>query len=346
MFNRSQINTLGVLYHRPDNLFSSLPIEALLQILKYGDESEHRTALEQLLEHIVYNRVAATDEALTKAPHLLLYAGNVTTPSGDHVIRVTPYECALGTGDPKMVRVIRKHFVMLEPEQHEQARQYARYHHHIKQMGKEESYQFEKLFEAILNKKTAEKEIRSVLNAPTQSGNSAIAKKIGQFRADFAPKTIKRGMHFNYRNLLEALKPVSGFTEYQHTQVTKEERVKLMLIWRQIAGYLMRLMPACDQIAWKTSIASIYELLSKGKLDQIPSGDQKHIITHAATKDGLGYQYAHDIYGDTSEQYRFMKPPRVSASFYEYVKQKRELLLAEKEQQNKKTNKVFKKTQS
>lgn len=331
MLNRSQLNTIGVLRRRPDTFFSSLPTELFIELLKEADTANKETSakITTLLQHIVECRPKKVKEILDESPDLILYAGNVTTPAGNIILRVTPYECALGAGDPEMASLIRMYFDHVEKDDRERARQYSRYLRHIKKMYQEdESYSFKNLFKLILSKKTSTEEILSVLNHQADE-NSRVAKQIAKFRADFAPKTITTGMHFHYQNLYPPLKYTSGYIPNKKNNTRDAEMLKLILLWRQVAGYLMLIMPACDQLTWQAGIATTLKEMELNKQALLPNEKSLSATHRTQSQTGLGFDFAYDIHGDTKEEYRFMEPPGVSGIFTQYIKAKQKLLLAE-----------------
>jgi len=64
-------------------------------------------------------------------PKLIVSSSNTVTPSGLIVRCVTPYECALGAGDPEMAGMIAKYFDQFTNGSEEKEKQDAKYRPHL-----------------------------------------------------------------------------------------------------------------------------------------------------------------------------------------------------------------------
>lgn len=158
MLNRTAIESI-LLFRMPredreSNFFSKLPGELIYAIERYSRAPQH--AVVTLLHHIAYGNKKEVQLMLETTPSLVLAAGDVVTPSGYLVLRVTPYECALGGGDPDMAELIGKYFLKTPEAQDEKARQYARYRPAIDKLLNQTPYALNWLIEMITTSAAAD----------------------------------------------------------------------------------------------------------------------------------------------------------------------------------------------
>ncbi|MCL5272644.1 MAG: hypothetical protein M1486_04985 [Gammaproteobacteria bacterium] len=205
MITRDQIYTMLMMNKGSDTFFSALPIELIKQISDYGQNpnSEIATAL----KHAAYARKEDVEALLTlldKNSRLLLEAGNVQTPGGDEVRRVTIYEFLLGAGDAELAGIVQDYFAKIDNGEQERVRQYERYRLHIEGMLTQKPYDLEPLIELI--KKATPEQVTALLNKD-MTGTDDLCKAFIQFRKDWAPKVLSKPcMHYNYASLKHAFK--------------------------------------------------------------------------------------------------------------------------------------------
>ena len=111
MLSREHIHTLIQLRHCKGNFFSKLPGELIEEIIDVEPVSNSDIA--KALHHAAFARQEDVDallEMLEANPRLLLEAGNVITPGGDELRRVTIYECLLGAGDYALAEMVQGYF--------------------------------------------------------------------------------------------------------------------------------------------------------------------------------------------------------------------------------------------
>jgi hypothetical protein len=81
----------------PENLLFKLPSELMREVNEF--ESPPSAALTTLLNYVAHGNQAKVKEILDTTPQLLREAGNVVTPAGNKMLRITPLECAISGGD-------------------------------------------------------------------------------------------------------------------------------------------------------------------------------------------------------------------------------------------------------
>jgi hypothetical protein len=160
---------------------------------------EPQSDIAKLLRHIAYGNLAAAKAMLKADPRLVLQAGHTETPSGLMVLHTTPLECALGAGDPEMAMMIAKYFDsrIIVGGATVREEQFARYHQHIEEMFNPEKnppYNFTLLIETLMAAQP--EDVMAALNCD-MSRECVLRVVLEQFRKDFTPGTITRGMHFN-----------------------------------------------------------------------------------------------------------------------------------------------------
>ncbi|CDZ76348.1 hypothetical protein BN59_00616 [Legionella massiliensis] len=203
MITREQIYTMLILRRRKGTVFSNLPTDLIKEISDYGQNPN--SAIAKVLTHAAYARqedVKALLEMLDQNPSLLLEAGNVQTPGGDEVRRVTIYEFLLGAGDDELAGIVQSYFAKIDNGEQEMIRQYERYRPHIESMLTQKPYDLSPLIELI--KKATPEQVTALLNKD-MTGDNELCKALSQFRKDWAPRVLtKPCMHYNYASLQHA----------------------------------------------------------------------------------------------------------------------------------------------
>ncbi len=201
MLSSEHIHTLIQLRHREGNFFSDLPCDLVKEIKNVKPESNSDIA--KALQHAAYARQEDVDallEMLEDNPRLLLEAGDVITPGGDEIIRVTIYEFLLGAGDYELAEMVQRYFAEIKDEQGEpieaaqeqRIRQYERYRPHIEGMLTQEPYDLSPLIELI---KQASAEDVDALLKKDMAHESVLRDAIVQFRKDWAPRVLINTQH-------------------------------------------------------------------------------------------------------------------------------------------------------
>src|ERR1700722_19776554 len=150
MLSTNQINALLALHKRGDTLFSTLPTELIKEISAFGQNPNSDIA--KALHYAAYARKEDVIQLLAMLeanPSLLLQAGNVTTPGGDEIRRVTIYEFLLGAGEYELAKMVQDYFSAIEDGELQKIRQYERYKSHIEGMLTQKPYDLTSLIELI-----------------------------------------------------------------------------------------------------------------------------------------------------------------------------------------------------
>jgi hypothetical protein len=298
MLNRSQIYTLLILRNRGNNIFSGLDNELICHISDFGQDENNSAAT--LLHQVAYGNEKNVKAMLDANPRLVLAASNVVTPSGLTVMRVTPYECALGAGDPEMAELIGAYFSQKEIEngEKEKTEQYERYRSAIKSMLRQKPYDLGWLID-IIKQSSATDVVAALRN---RAHESLLRDALVKFRNDLKPgKMTKAGMHFNYSSLEHAY----DLYEREFYNLTNGDNYdKCRLVWRQLIGYEMRNLPECDRRAFarslydevvknKESLKKSFKFINDFGDFPVTAGDDSH--------SGLGFDFAMDIFGYSSQ---------------------------------------------
>lgn len=298
MITREQIYTILMLRKRGNNFFSNLPMELIVEISDYGQDPNSDIA--KALYHAAYARqedVAALIKMLDTNPRLLLQAGNVITPGGDEIRRVTLYEFLLGAGDYDLAEIVQGYFSEIENGTQERLHQYERYKPHIEGLLTQKPYDLAPLVELI--KKATPQEIAALLNK-NFTGENDLCKAIIQFRKDWAPRVLlKPCMHYNYASLQHAFKLLDD----EWSNLYKESGHnfdKINLVWCQLIGFEMRRLPGIDRCVMAQGL--YYAIQEKQFVNRSYSfkndaGVTVPITTVDDSLDGLGGDFALGILG-------------------------------------------------
>ncbi|HFD2276158.1 TPA: hypothetical protein ACF2P2_002989, partial [Legionella pneumophila] len=289
MLSRDQIETLLLIRKREGTILynTRTPKPIINLISNIGDVPNSDIAT--LLHHVAFGELEQVKGMLEKNPRLLLEAGNVEDPAGNTIVRVTPYECALGAGDDEMAGMMDEYFKKFEGGDKARLKQYARFKTGIEQMLDEKNaFDFGPLLQIIIESKN--EDVTAALNLDFNH-HSPLQHVLEDFRKHFLPREIHRGMHFNYATLLKA------FEVYDKAFDTliKAGRSydKCDLFWRQVIGYIQRGLPACDRQAFAQGIFYINE--KKEKLQRHFNfrfvGCSFPITSAVDSCSGLGYEY-------------------------------------------------------
>lgn len=319
MFSRDQLKTFLLIRKRQGTfLFNTRlpkPLIHIISTINYKPNSE----IAQLLHSVAHGDFKSVKCILEINPRLLLEAGDVTDPAGNIIKRVTPYECALSVGDPGMANAIHEFFSKIEGLDggKEQVRQYASYQHSINHMSNQQAdFDFNRLFQIIKDSSSQDIEEELKIHNFDPDYQGTIPKKdkitlrqaLEMFRKHFDSREILNGVHFNYANLLEAMRILKFECQYGGVWwgSDKDRYKKCDLFWRQVIGYIQRALPACDRQA----LAQDFTKIAHDEKELEPSFKFNHdnyalhfygISSYPVTagdqsRQGLGYEFA--IWGD------------------------------------------------
>ena len=301
MITREQIYTMLMMKKHGDNFFSALPIELIKEI---SDCEDPNSEIASALKHAAYARKEDVDALLAlldKNPNLLLQAGNVQTPGGDEIKRVTLYEFLLGAGDYQLAGIIQAYFDTIDHGEQERIRQYERYRPHIEGMLTQEPYDLVPLIELI--KKATPEQVKALLNKDMTDEND-LCNALIQFRKDWAPRVLtKPCMHYNYASLRHAFELLDS--EWGNLRTASNDNDdKINLVWRQLIGFEMRRLPGIDRCVMAQGL--FYVIDQKATVARTYTGG---VMTFPVTGaddsiDGLGGDFAVNIYGQAMEDPR------------------------------------------
>ena len=307
MLTREQIYTMLMLRKREDNIFSVLPDELICHISDFGQDS--KSDITKALRHAAYARkddIAKVVEMVKANPRIPFEAGNVVTPGGLDLRRVTLYEFFLGAGDPDAAQQIEPYFAKIENGENERVRQYERYRPHIEGMLTQTPYNIASIIDII--KRASADDVTAMLNKDMKR-ESVLRDALIQFRKDFAPgMLIKPRMHYNYRSLLHAfdmldgewsnLFRVSGNNYYHQYRVSGNNHDNTRLVWRQLIGFEMRRLPGIDRCAMAQGLFYVKDQNEVKRTYKFKNGAGDFPITgFDESLDGLGGDFAIDIIG-------------------------------------------------
>jgi hypothetical protein len=260
------------------------------------ENGEPVSEIGRLLKYIAYGNPAAAEKMLKKNPRLLLQAGDVVAPSGDLICRVSPYELALCIGDhhPDMIPMIAAFFAhpSIEGGEAERKIQYARYKNDIDNMLKQKPYDFSWIIEII--KASTPDEVTAALNKDIEYGG-VLCDALAKFRQEFSPRIVTKGLLFNYATLHEAFKVLADNVTTLYASNGKDD--KCNLVWRQLIGRIVDLLPACERQAFATCY------LSEDKSTLERSFKFKHgagnfpFATNDESRSGAGWDFSCDVFG-------------------------------------------------
>lgn len=201
-----------------------------LRLVAYGELEEVQAMLEK----------ANQRQGTLPLKNLLLIHGTAVTPAGLTVKHTTLLECALGSGDPEMIELIKSYFSRFKGGENEKEKQLARYRACIEDMENQKPDDLSWLFYTI--KKASNRDVFEELktgNDYDPSYKSTLREVLNKFREEkLDPKVrtiTKPCMHCNYQNLQAAYDLFNAEWTELTDEITNE---KCYLIARQVIGFL------------------------------------------------------------------------------------------------------------
>lgn len=247
--NRQLLKTMLLSLNRTSNtLFQQpLPTSILNRICSID--------IETLLHAVIYSDIDRVKEILKLNPALLLQCADIEDPAGNRIQRVTPLECALGTGDYKIIVLIGHYFNHLDAGEQHQLQQYKPFQPLLEALHTGQSkpdFDFDALSETI--QMASLDDIQTALHTPMHDNNnqSPLHKQLNTFKQHLSPRIIMHGLHFNYSNLEKALMIYQS--ELDPTAHTHIHHRRADLFWEHIIAPLYRQLPICDQNAYAKRI--------------------------------------------------------------------------------------------
>ena len=324
MLSRDQLFTFFALQQCSESFVSTLPNELIM----YIDEWVVSSDIDQALLHAAYARKEDVDSLLVmldKNPSLLLEAGDVITPGGDEIKRVTLYEFLLGAGDSGLAMRVQEYFSRIDHGEDERVCQYERYRPYIESMLTQQPYDLKPLIELI--KKATSEQIRALLNND-MTGEDDLCKALVQFRKDWAPRVLtKPCMHYNYASLQHAF----TLLDRERRNLYKASNCnydKINLVWQQLIGFEMRRLPGIDRCVMAQGLYNVIEQKeSVARTYTFKVGGMAAATFPVTVADdcinGLGRDFAVTIHGwATSRSLTLRGMPRVPVAFGKFMSNK------------------------
>jgi hypothetical protein len=252
----------------------------------------------RLLRHIAYGDLQAAKAMLKVNPRLVLQASHVETPSGLKVMHTTPLECALGAGDPEMVKMIAPYFEAkgIDGGMAVREKQFARYRMHIENMMTQEPYDFTLLLHTLMQASPAD--VAASLNND-MTHDSALRDVLTQFRKDFTPLTITVGMHFNYKHLLHACEVYNQNFDILHSYGHNYDNNRLFCC--QVIGFIQRSLPAIDRMMFAQGLDNVEEEMNaeikRSFQFKFSTPNFPVTVPDHSSLSGLGFDYFAGYYG-------------------------------------------------
>lgn len=313
--------------------FSRLPKDIFDEIDKIHYDPSRESLIGTLLHHVAYAAKEDIDlikDMLEANPELLLWASDAVDPAGNTIPRVTPYQFALLAGDDYLAEIIAPYFEKLgERGRVALAAQNAECKRDIDRMQTPDiarDYQFDDILKAI--KEASPEAVRAALACQFNESEYPLHAALAQFRQHFVPREITAGMHFNYNDLQAALNVYE--TEFNNLNNGSCDKYtnKSVLFWRQIIGYIERLLPACDRQAFGQGIYYITqedETLKRSFNWRCDDGAFPHTVDDSSYS-GLGYRAACGRWGGGMGEWAAWQTVR-RVELYEYYVNRKNIKL-------------------
>ncbi|STX27954.1 Uncharacterised protein [Legionella beliardensis] len=309
MLDKKQSITVLMIKNRRfehNNPLGWLPQEICAHIINMGYDRDSNSDIGKALQHAAFARTEDVKALLTllkENPSLLLQSGDVKTPGGDEVRRVTVYEFLLGAGDYGLAKKVEGYFAKINNGEQERVRQYERYKPHIDSILNQKPYDLSALIELI--KKAPPKEIMALLNKKATT-ETELGRTLLQFRKDWAPRVLNEPcMHYNYASLMHAFE-ILDRERAELYKTSGNNYNKLDLVWRQLIGFEMRRLPGIDRCTMaqgihyvidKKDIARTYKFRGGGAMKEFP------ITNKDDSLNGLGADFSVNLFGTGLDYY-------------------------------------------
>lgn len=266
-------------------------------------------AAKKVLQHVVLRDNHQALKMIAANPRLLFIQASamdyaLAEDGSRRTITGSPYQAMLGAGDFFMLKAVDAYIDKVTDGRTIALEQFLQQFPHGVQ-GAKSTYDFS----ALLNAISRETFVNEKLNAQTKAA-------LKKFRDDFKPKEITTGKHFDLHLLVNAINIYDDkFTEWSIS--------KLSLFWRQIIGYLQRMIPACDAPLFCTDIYIHDDTEASQTLMTLLNGDAFFPsinkpnsglgFTHAIHSGGAWLWSGHVIIRDTVNEYMARKDASFSA---------------------------------
>ncbi|EKD70420.1 MAG: hypothetical protein ACD_46C00539G0008 [uncultured bacterium] len=206
-------------------------------------------AAAKLLEHVLKGEKQAVIDILNKYKHpalLFLFRKAIAKDYSGRTINASPYQAALGAEDTDMLVMMETYFDKITDGRKQALKQYKeQFPNGVKNARCD--FNFRPLITVIKNDIFA-----------NHQPNETTKKELQKFQDYFTPKAtdvIKTGKHFNMNALIKAFEIYNQ--NYGSGSWWSEDQSSLF--WRQVIGYLQRLVPACYAQAFCQGLYNVVE---------------------------------------------------------------------------------------
>lgn len=242
MLSRAKLAQMNALSQNKSSFFNKLPSELIGQISRIYDPNP-KSAIVNLLHLIIKNRSVEVQKELVNQPLLLLQAGDTRDSAGNMLLRVTPFECALATGNDVLAAIIVQFFDKIPNGQKERVAQGEFYRVHIENMlNQEPDYNFTPIVEIIKKSSAADVNTALWINPP----QSVLFDSLLNFCISLSPCVIAQGMSYNYVNLVKGLEVF--YAEYDNFHSASNNNYsRCEFFWGRVIQTLRNKLPQCDR---------------------------------------------------------------------------------------------------
>lgn len=248
---------------------------------------------------------------LTANPDLLAQSGYVIAQTGDLIWDVKPLECALSLGDhhPDMIPHMLPLFDCIEEGAAEKQDQFAKYKDAIENIGKEKPYDFQWIFDIILQRETDPDAVTAALAKDFTQQND-LSRGLAKLRQDLGMRVITSGrLVCSYATVHKVLEMYENhFCKLKAAlDNQKDPYDKCRLVWRQVAGKVLR--HVTNRQDWatgymvKASRNPAIELTRTCVFKESPGQSFEPCLDFLKDHDedlavGCGWDFCIDIYGE------------------------------------------------
>lgn len=233
--------------------------------------------LKQLLQHIAYGQEDEAKKIIASNPNLLMMQGTATDYSGNTIEDVTPLTLTRGADDIGMLEMLLSYSDRLPDKGNEALKQMQEKFPESK--GEEKPYDFNPLVAAI-------------------TANNDVDAALSKFREDFKPRVIKQGKHCNPQALLSAMQAYDDNYEDIYNPWSGDQ---CSLFWRQVIGYLQRMLPACYAQAFCQGLKNVCNGREPLKRSLKLNDGKSFYPLHPTLPAGIGFEFGvFSYYGEDS----------------------------------------------